>query len=132
MDLKSLSATTDNLVVTLKHPATKEVLYNDDRTPMTITMLSPFSKDAKAVLHTLTDRRLAEASKTGTTKMKAADLENYSLDSLVGTTLEWNITWDGIKPEFTAELARDVYTLAFWIKDQIEEEQNKTVDFMKG
>ena len=133
MDLKSLSATVDNLVVNLKHPVTKEQLYNDeDATPMTITMLSPFSKDAKIVLHELTDKRLADASKNGTTKLKAADLEAFSLDSLTKTTVTWNITWDGVKPEFNVDLAKDVYTLAFWIKDQIEEAQNLTVGFMKG
>jgi len=132
MDLKSLSATTDNLIVELKHPATKEPLFNDDQTPMTITMLSPFSKEAKAVLHEITDKRLADAAKNGTTKLKAADLEAFSLESLTKTTSDWNITWDGAKPEFSVDLARDIYTLAFWIKDQIEEAQNLTVGFMRG
>ena len=45
------------------------------------------------------------------------------------TTVDWNITWDGKKPEFNKKLAKEIYDSAFWIKALINQEQAKLVDF---
>lgn len=125
MDLKNFVPSKDNVVVDLK--INDKPLLNADKSPMTITVLSPYSKEYKTILNTLTNERIKRLSKED--KDKVENFEDFSLQLLVDTTVDWNITWETDKPKFDKELAKEIYTDAFWIKVLINEAQAKLVDF---
>jgi hypothetical protein len=135
MDLKNLTPTSDTIEVILVHPNTLEPLMNEglakDR-EMTITLYAPHSKEYKKLVHEQTDKRLSQMQKSKKVQISAADLERSSIDILAKATKEWDITYDGESPKLTVPKAREIYTEYFWIKDQLEEAINDTLDFTKA
>lgn len=129
MDLKDLTPKSDVVVVTLKHPSTLDTLVNADDTPMTITMYAPHTREHKTVIWAITDARLKVAASTGKIEIKSEDLESQAIESLVKTTKDWNITFDGEQPPFSKDKAKQVYTEVFWIKDQVEVYLSNYMDF---
>lgn len=121
MDLMDFIPSTDNVVVPLK--IKDKNLTNKDGSNMTITVMSPFSKEYKKVLYESSQARQSLKEPT------VEDFENLALEILVSSTVDWDITWDGEKPEFNKDLARDIYSRAFWIKLQIQEAQADVADF---
>jgi hypothetical protein len=132
MDLLDLTPKSDEIVVTLKHPSTGEVLKNDDKSDMTITVYAPHSKEYKKVLHEMTNKRLKKMQSKGNKDITAEELEEVSLDSLAKTTKEWNITFNSEKPKLSLVKAREIYEKVFWIKAQIEEASEEALGFMKA
>jgi hypothetical protein len=132
MDLLDLTPKSDEIVVTLKHPSTGEVLKNDDKSDMTITVYAPYSKKYKEVLHEMTNKRLKKMQSKGNKDITAEELEEVSLDSLAKTTKEWNITFNSEKPKLSLVKAREIYEKVFWIKAQIEEASEEALGFMKA
>ena len=132
MDLKDLTPKSDVVEVAICHPGTGEALLNDDKTPMTITMYAPHSKEYKSVLHHQTNKRLKQAQGKKKVDITAESIEEATLEVLVKATKSWNITYDGKKPKLTPALCKEVYTQLFWIKDQIEEAIADSVDFTKA
>jgi len=130
MDLKDLTPTTDLVDVTLLHPNTEEVLKNDDKSPMTITLYAPHSKIYKAAMHEQTNKQIKK-SRGGKKEIDitAEDIEKASLDVLAKVTKEWNITYKGEVPRVSK--AKEIYEEVFWIKDQIEEALKTSLDFTK-
>jgi len=53
------------------------------------------------------------------------------LELLAKTTKEWNLTFDGEQPKFTVAKAKAIYSEVFWLREQIEEALNTSLDFMK-
>ena len=134
MDLKNLTPTSDTVEVTLVHPNTLEPLMNEgtDR-EMTITLYAPHSKEYKKLMHEQTDKRIEQMQKRNkAATLKAADLEKATIDILAKATKEWDITFDGESPKLTVAKAREIYTEAFWLKDQLEEAISDTLDFTKA
>lgn len=132
MDLIDLTPKSDEITVVLKHPATGDALKNEDGSEMTITLYAPHSKEYKKVLHEMTNKRLKKMQSKGKTDITAEELEEVSLDSLAKTTKEWNITFAGEQPKLSLIKAREVYEKVFWIKAQIEEAIEDSLDFMKA
>jgi len=135
MDLKNLTPTSDTIEVTLVHPNTLEPLMNEglakDR-EMTITLHAPHSKEYKKLVHEQTDKRLAQMQKSKKVQISASDLERSSIDILAKATKEWDITYDGESPKLSLVKAREIYSECFWIKDQLEEAINETLDFTQA
>ncbi len=130
MDLTDFIPKTDDLVVELEVAGKK--LTNPDGSPMTVTIMSPFSPDAKKVTHELTDERIKKLKgKKKDTPLTSSEVDDLNLEGLVRTTRDWNITWGGEQPKFSRELCKEVYTKAFWIKPLIEDARVETLDFMK-
>lgn len=132
MDLLDLTPKSDEITVTIKHPSTGDVLKNEDGSEMTITLYAPHSKEYKKVLHEMTNKRLKKMQSKGKTDITAEELEEVSLDSLAKTTKEWNITYGAEQPKLSLTKAREVYEKVFWIKAQIEEAIEDSLDFMKA
>ena len=132
MDLMDLTPKTDLVVVTIKHPSTDEPLKNEDGSEMTITVYAPYSKEYKAVVHGIANKRLKAAQNKKPTDYTMEELEAATLESLAKTTKEWNITYDGAKPKLTEAKAKEVYDKVFWIKAQIEGAVETSLDFMKA
>tara|TARA_R110000822_G_scaffold114707_2_gene246392 strand:+ start:4578 stop:4976 length:399 start_codon:yes stop_codon:yes gene_type:complete len=132
MDLLDFTPKSDELTVVLKHPATGDVLKNDDKSDMTITLHAPHSKEYKKVLHEMTNKRLKKMQSKGKPDITAEELEEVSLDSLAKTTKGWNLTYNGEKPELSLDKAREIYDKVFWIKSQIEEASEELLGFMRA
>ena len=132
MDLKDFTPKTDEIVVTIKHPVSGEVLKNDDSSDMVITIYAPHSKEYKKVQRELITKRLNEAQGSGSRDFDYEKIEEATMDLLARTTKSWDITYDGEKPKLTQAKARQVYDEVFWIKAQIEEAANSVLDFMKA
>ena len=131
MDLKDLTPSSDTVDVSIVHPTTFEPLNNEDGSPMTITMYAPHSKEYKAAVHEQTNRRLKQAQGKKKVEFTAEDLENATLELLAKTTKDWKITYDGKKPRFAVDKAKEIYAEVFWIRDQIEEAVSNSLDFTK-
>lgn len=130
MDLLDFTPKTDDLVVELEVAGKK--LTNADGSPMTVTVMNPFSKEAKKVTHDLTDERIKKMKgKKKEQPLTSAEVEELNLEGLIRTTKDWNITWGGEQPKFSKELAKEVFDKAFWIKGLIEDARAETLDFMK-
>ena len=121
MDLMDFVPSTDNVVVELKIKDTN--LKNADGSNMTITVMSPFSKEYKKVLYEASEKRLELKDP------KPQDFEALQLEQMVNSTIDWNITWGGEKPKFSKELALEIYDKGFWIRPQIMEAQAALADF---
>ena len=132
MDLLDLTPKSDEIVVAIKHPATGEVLKNDDKSDMTITIYAPHSKEYKKVLHEMTNKRLKKMQQKGKNEITAEEIEEATLDTLAKTTKGWNITYGGEVPKLTVAKAKEIYDSVFWIKAQIEEAIESSLDFMKA
>lgn len=132
MDLKDLTPSSDTVEVTVVHPTTYEPLTNEDGSEMTITMYAPHSKEYKAAVHEQTNKRLKQAQSKKKMDITAEDLDNATLELLAKTTKDWKITYGGKKPKFSVAVAKEVYAEVFWIRDQIEEAVNDSLDFTKA
>lgn len=132
MDLLDLTPKTDEIVVAIKHPTKGEVLKNDDGSDMTITLYAPYSKEYKKVLHEMTNKRLKKMQAKGKNEITAEEIEEATLDTLAKTTKEWNITFGGEVPKLSVAKAKEIYDTVFWIKAQIEEATESSLDFMKA
>jgi hypothetical protein len=129
-DLLDLAPKTDTIVVTIKHPVSKDVLKNSDGSDMTITVFAPYSKEYKRVAYEIANKRLKTAQEKGTKEFSVEDFEQASLDSMAMTTKEWNITYGGELPELTVGKAKEVYDKVFWIKSQVDEAMESSLSFM--
>ena len=131
MDLKDLTPSSDTIEVTVVHPATLETLTNDDKSPMTITLHAPHSKAYKSAIHEQTNKRLKKAQGKKNLDITAEELEDAGMELLAKTTKGWNITFGGEQPKFTVAKAKAIYSEVFWLREQIEEALNNSLDFMK-
>lgn len=133
MDLKNLTPASDTIEVILVHPNTLEPLMNEGSdNEMSITLYAPHSKEYKKLVHEQTDKRLAQMQKSKKVQVSAADLEKSSIDILAKATKEWDITYDGESPKLSVAKAKEIYSEYFWIKDQLEEAINETLDFTQA
>lgn len=132
MDLKDLKPKSDTVEVEIVHPNTLEPLKNEDESTMTITMYAPHSKEYKAVVHEQTNKRLKQTQKNKRMELTAEDLERTGLELLAKATKTWNITFGGKQPKFSVDTAMDIYDEVFWIREQIEEAINDSLDFTKA
>ena len=121
MDIANFIPATDTVEVELKNPTTGEVMTNKDESPMTITMYLPHSKAYKDVRHAQTNKRIQESQKKNKKVITAQEIEAETLDLLVKTTAGWNITYKEEQPNFSEDLAREVYELAPFIAEQLFE-----------
>jgi len=127
MDLKDLTPKSNVVEVVVKHPISKEPLTNDDGSQMKIVVYAPHSKEYKSQLFSQTNARIARGSDN---KITAEELEESVITLYSGCTKEWNITYDGKKPELTPETAKKLYEEVFWIRDQIDDALGNYLNFM--
>lgn len=130
MDLFDYIPTTDDIVVELK--IEDKVMCNPDGSPMTITVMSPFSVEAKEIVHKLNDERIQKAANSGSKTVSSIEAEAFYIRNIVETTRDWNITWKGTQPKFDKALATEIYNKAFWIRSLVEQAKAKTLNFMKA
>ena len=121
MDIKDFIPSEDNVTVDLK--IKDKNLTNADGSNMTVTVLSPFSKQYRKILQSITEERIKSKDNDD------QDFDTFITQTLVDATVDWNITYGDEKPKFSKELAKEIYDKAFWIRSQIQEAQAKLSDF---
>jgi len=132
MDLNTLTPQKDTVEVVLTHPSTGDTLFNDDKTEMTITVALPHSEVYKKALREQQEKRFKKASKKGKQDFSVEEIEESTLELLAKSTVNWDITFNGEKPKFSASKAKELYKDLFWIRQQIDEEVNTTDVFTKN
>lgn len=129
MDLNDFIPTTDEIVVNLKHPKTKEDLG------MTVTVYAPHTEQFKEVSYKYIDAaiaRNAKARKEGKDEYQitAKEADTNRVTQLAEITKTWDITLDGKKPKFSRDKAVEIYNKLPFVRVQVEEALEKTEDFM--
>lgn len=124
MDLMNFVPSSDNVEVELK--IKNKNLTNADGSNMTITVLSPYSKEYRKVLQNITEEEL---KKKEDKDYVLESVEDFSINLLAKSTVKWDITWDGKKVDYSEELAKEIYTKAFWIRLLIQDAQASLADF---
>ena len=135
MDLKNLIPENETVTIELSfinEEGDRTVIMNEGKkpTPMTFTVYLPHTKQYKAVQHEMTNKRLQKMSSKKKMGLTSEDLEEISIESLVKTTADWDITFDGEKPKFSEEKARELYSIPL-IRNCIESGVAEAMDFTK-
>lgn len=106
-------------------------LFNDDDSPMTITVLGADSEVAVRARNAQQNRRLQSGPRA---KLTAEGFEADGAAFLAKLTTGWNITLGGQKPPFTYEAAVKLYSdrkLAF-IREQVDAFVADRANFLKA
>lgn len=125
MDLLDLTPKSSIIEVNLNHPSTGEPIVNTDGSPMSISVYGPYSREYKKVLYAKTKDRINK----GEQNVDMEELERLNIEVLAETTTSWNITYDGKLPELDVELAKEIYENVYWIKSQVDQAVEDTLDF---
>lgn len=121
MGLNDIGKVKETTNVEIVHPATDEILLNDDGTPMTITVHGPYSSVYKSISHNQQNRRLMKAQRTGgKLNLTAEEIEASSLELLVKCTESWSLTLDKEPEDFSQDKVRQVYTDHPWVREQVD------------
>jgi len=121
MDLMNIGTTKETTDVTLYNPINSELLVNEDKSEMTITIHGPYSKKYKTISHAQQNRRLMKAQRTGgKLNLTAEELEASALDLLVKCVDGWSITLGGEKPECKESKVREVFETLPWVREQVD------------
>ena len=121
MDLLNIGKTKETTSVTLYNPINSEILLNEDRSEMTVTIHGPYSKKYKTISHAQQNRRLMKAQRTGgKLNLTAEEIEASALDLLVKCVDGWNITLGGEQPDCTEAKVREVFTDLPWVREQVD------------
>jgi hypothetical protein len=130
MDLATLDASTEGAIMTVRHPATDEVLLDDKGNPITITLVGIDHPTYRKAQRQALDRRLAKGNRS---KLTAAGIEEDSIDVAVRCTTAWSgITVDGKALPCSAENARTVYKRLPWLFEQVDKFVGDRANFLKA
>lgn len=124
----------DDVVTTLRHPQTNEVIKNDDGSDMTITRYSPYSKEYDAANDRRVEFALNKARNSEDSDITFSEGKELYVDFLVDTIKDWNITYNEDTPKFSKKLAKSILSSpqASFIKEQLEEDENSAKGFTKA
>jgi len=133
MDLSSLTPQKDTVVTKLIDPRDGSPLKHDKK-QMWIERYLPHTAEYKQAQYKRTQKYLKAAQKAKNTDVDIDlyEAEKDRVEVMAETTVAWQIYYDGEWVEFTPEKAQEIYTKAFWIVEQLQEEENSADVFTKG
>jgi len=133
MDLSSLTPQKDTVVAKLIDPRDGSPLKHDNK-EMWIERYLPHTAEYKQAQYKRTQKYLKAAQKAKNTDVDIDlyEAEQDRVEVMAETTVAWQIYYDGEWAEFTPEKAQEIYTKAFWIVEQLQEEENSADVFTKG
>ena len=119
MDLSNLMADVSGSVMTLRHPATDEVISDDKGKPMTITLVGTDSDQYRKEVK----RRFSELQRNKGRKAQSVDLgaaEQKAVELLTCCTVDCHIVFDG-KAVALADIGK-IYAepKLRWLREQAE------------
>jgi len=128
MDLSDFLPSSDEVLVELVNPKTKEPLG------MTVTLHATHTEEFKDIQYRYIDAaiaRNAKARKEGKDEYtpSAKETDEGRVNQLAEITKSWDITLDGKKPKLTVEKAKEVYKKLPFIRLQLEKALEESEDF---
>lgn len=128
MDLSDFLPSSDEVVVELKNPKTKEPMG------MTVTLYATHTEEFKDVQYRYIDAAIARNSKARKEGKddytpSAKETDEGRVNQLAEITKSWDITLDGKKPKLTVEKAKEVYKKFTFIRLQLEKALEESEDF---
>lgn len=129
-DLASL-AQSDSGILHLRDPTTTELLYHEDKRPLTITLCSP---DSQLFKQRQRDRANAAMDQQRNVFPTAEDAEREATNILVDGTIAWTIGVDGKEPPCTEQEARKLYddSRLGWVRDAVNRYMGRRANFIVG
>lgn len=139
-DLTDFIPQSETVTITIMNPKEPEVpLKNMDGTDMTVEVYRESTGIYKHAIRDVVNTKLKEA-KEATDKaseeetfQRAYNLtESSTVDLYTKITKSWNITYGGEMPEFSFEKAREVYSQAVFLRDEIDKGLREDTGFTKA
>ncbi len=132
MGLRKIAKVEDTTIITLVDPDDLETpLTNADGSPMTITVLGPFSKKYKELNFKVQNKRLKHVQRTGgRMQVSAEELAASSREVLVGCVVDWNITVEDEPEPFTHEAVAKVFEEFPWVASQVDAAVGNELNFL--
>jgi len=133
MDLSDLSPKRDTVVTYLKDPRDGSDLTHNKK-KMWVERFLPHTEQYKRAQYQRTQKYLAAAqqSKEGKSNIDLFEAEVDRIEVMAETTISWQIYYEGEWLELDTEKAKEIYKKAFWIVEQLQEEENSADVFTKG
>lgn len=106
-------------------------LFNDDGSPMTISVLGADSEIAIKSRNASSNRRIQQGARV---KITAESINGDANSYLAKLTAGWNITMGGGKPEFSYDAVLALYAnpKLLFIKEQVDAAISERSNFLKG
>src|SRR6056297_2334743 len=132
MDLNTLTPQKDTVVTKLTDPRDGSPLTHNKK-EMWIERYLPHTADYKQAQYKRTQKYLkaAQKAKSADVDIDLYEAEQDRVEVMAETTVAWQIYYGGEGLEFTPEKAKEIYTKAFWIVEQLQEEENSADVFTK-
>ncbi len=132
-DLSQLDPTvrTGGVPMTVKHPGTGQPLMDESGEPVTITLLSSDSVEARKLLHEQAEKTVNDGLGRRRPHVRMEELEQNSIKVLAALTADWkHIIVDGAPLSCTKENATKLYTRFAWIREQVDGFVNDRANFL--
>lgn len=132
-DIFDLTPKNDTVVTQLTDPRDGSQLTHEDK-GMWIERYLPHTPQYKKAQYKHTQKYLKAAQKAGNkdVDIDLFEAEGDRIEVLAETTVSWEIYYGGEWVKFTPEKAKEIYTKAFWMVDQLQEDENSAEVFMKA
>ncbi len=132
-DLFDFTPQRDTVVTYLTNPTDNKPLEHDG-TQMWIERYLPHTKEYKKAQYQRTQKYLKAAQAKGDTNIDIDlfEAEQDRTEVLAETTVAWGIYYGGEWVKLTPKKAKEIYTKAYWIADQLQEDENSAEVFTKG
>lgn len=125
MDLNDFLPTTDEVVVELKHPKTKEPIG------MSVTLYATHTKEFKEAQYKLIDTALAKRAKVKEDYIPSAkETDENRILQLAEITKSWDIKQDGKPVKLSVEKAVEIYNKLPFVRSQLETALEEFEDFI--
>ncbi len=132
MDLNDLSPQRDTVITYLTDPRDGSPLTHNKK-KMWIERYLPHTAEYKKAQYKRTQKYLKTAQKSkGEAEIDLYEAEQDRIAVMAETTVGWEIYFGGEWVKCTPEKANEIYTKAFWIVEQLQEEENSADVFTKG
>lgn len=123
MGLKDIAKVNETTTIELVDPFDHTTLLNDDGSPMTITVHGPYSSVYRQIDHTVTNKRMMKAQRSGgKISLTSEEIEASSFEKFVKCTAGWHLTLksgEGIA-DFNLDAVRQLYKEEPWVLDQVK------------
>lgn len=113
--------------IQIVHPATKEPL------DISVSLMSPDDKRLEPYKNALTNKRLAEQSKSKTPKAEelAKDRDMFLFRAMTGWSWENSANFEGEKPDFIQVKVLKVFDTLPWFRRQVDEAFSELESFFE-
>jgi len=133
MDLSNLTPQRETQVTKLTDPRDGSPLTHDKK-EMWVERYLPHTEEYKKAQYKRTQKYLKAAQAKG---KDSGDIDLYEaekdrIEVMAETTVAWQLYYGGEWIEFTPEKAKEIYTKAFWVVEQLQEGENSADVFTKG